>query len=133
MHYELRNLNRWSRSLSEGVIGGVLSGLARGLGVDVTLVRLVWLISILLFGSGIFLYLFLWVLLPREDKIQEYEKAKVLGVCHRIGQSYGHELAVVRILFTASFFFSFGVTFLAYILLYFLLPENHTRRHYRAF
>ncbi len=132
MSHELKPKNKWTRSTNNSIVGGVLSGLSEGLGVDVTLVRLIWVLSVFLFGSGILLYLFLWLLLPREDKVDAYETAKVLGVCQRIGLNYGHEIAVVRVLFAASFFFSFGVTFLAYILLYFLLPENNGHKYYRV-
>lgn len=131
MIYEMRPRNRWMRSSEEGIVAGVLAGLARGLNLDVTVVRLVWLISVLFFGSGLLFYFFLAILLPREDALIEYERPKFLGVCYRISTNYGHELAVVRILFTASFILSFGMTFLAYIALFFLLPENGNRRYYR--
>lgn len=131
MIYEMRPRNRWTRSAHEGIVAGVLSGLARGLNMDVTIVRLVWLISVLFFGSGLLLYVLLALLLPREDAIDDYEKPKFLGVCARIGRNYGHEIALVRILFTASFILSFGVTFLAYVVLFFLLPENGQHRYYR--
>ena len=131
MIYEMKPRNRWMRSSEDRVVAGVLSGLARGLSLDVTVVRLVWLISVLFFGSGLLFYVFLAFLLPRDDKVTEYERPKVLGVCHRIGTQYGHEIALVRMLFTASFILSFGITFLAYFLLYFLLPERSEHRYYR--
>lgn len=131
MIYELKPRNRWMRSHDEGIVAGVLSGLAKSLNIDVTVVRLIWLVSVLFFGSGFLFYLFLAVLLPREDKIAQYEKPKVLGVCHRISMKYGHEVALVRVLFTASFILSFGLTFLAYVLLFFLLPERSQYRYYR--
>lgn len=131
MIYELKPRNRWMRSSEEGIVAGVLSGLARGLELDVTLVRLVWLVSVLFFGSGLLFYVLLAFLLPRDDKVAEYERPKVLGVCHRIGTQYGHEIALVRILFMASFILSFGITFLAYFLLFFLLPEKSNHRYYR--
>lgn len=133
MIYELKPRNRWVRSNGERIVSGVLSGLARTLNLDVTLVRLVWLVSVLFFGSGILFYIFLAFLLPREDKVEEYEKPKVLGVCHRIGTNYGHEIAAVRVLFAASFILSFGITFLAYFLLFFLLPERPNHRYYGTY
>lgn len=131
MIYELRPQNRWMRSTDDRIVAGVLSGLARGLNLDVTVVRLVWLVSVLFFGSGLLFYAFLAFLLPSEDNLVQYERPKVLGVCHRISSNYGHELAIVRILFAASFILSFGMTFLAYAVLFFLLPERSMRRYYR--
>jgi phage shock protein PspC (stress-responsive transcriptional regulator) len=50
------------------VIAGVCAGLAEYLAVDVTLVRLVFVAAaILLKGSGILVYIILWIVLPRKN------------------------------------------------------------------
>ncbi len=131
MIYEIRPRNRWTRSSQDRIVAGVLSGLARGLNLDTTLVRLIWLVSVLFFGSGLLFYAFLAILLPNDHAIADYERPKVLGVCYRIGINYGYEIALVRILFAASFILSFGMTFLAYIAFFFLLPESRNHRYYR--
>jgi phage shock protein C len=46
-------------------IGGVCGGIAEYLGVDSTLVRVVWIIIALLAGSGILAYFIAWLLIPR--------------------------------------------------------------------
>jgi phage shock protein C len=51
------------RSKTEKMLGGVSGGLADYFEVDVTLVRLIWLIS-LLSGVGFLLYFFAWILIP---------------------------------------------------------------------
>jgi len=130
MIYEVKKNNFLTRS-KNGVVAGVLSGLARHLNIDPVLLRLIWLLSVLFFGSGLFLYLFLAFLLPLEGEVEAYERPKVLGVCSRIGQNYGHEVALVRVFFAASFFLSFGVAFIVYCGLYFLLPEKGQYRYYR--
>ncbi len=53
-----------ARNTSNKVIAGVCSGIARRLGVSPTLVRVAFLVSIVLPGPQVFLYLVLWVLLP---------------------------------------------------------------------
>lgn len=50
------------------IIAGVLSGLARWLGWDVTVVRIVFVVCSLLSAAfpGILVYLVMWLLMPRE-------------------------------------------------------------------
>jgi signal transduction histidine kinase len=50
----------FARSADERVIAGVCAGIAQALGVDVTLVRLVFALLALAGGAGIVLYLALW-------------------------------------------------------------------------
>jgi len=46
------------------VIGGVCSGLAEHFNLDVTLVRVVFVVLALMTGAGFLLYLLLWILMP---------------------------------------------------------------------
>jgi phage shock protein C len=55
---------RLHRSRSEKMIAGVCGGLAEYLDMDPTLVRLLWVLVVLLAGSGILAYLILWVVIP---------------------------------------------------------------------
>jgi phage shock protein PspC (stress-responsive transcriptional regulator) len=48
------------------MVAGVCAGLARRFGVSPTAVRLVFLLSMLLPGPQILVYLVLWVLMPSE-------------------------------------------------------------------
>jgi phage shock protein PspC (stress-responsive transcriptional regulator) len=48
------------------LIGGVCAGLARRFGLSPTAVRLAFVISCVLPGPQILIYLALWVLMPRE-------------------------------------------------------------------
>jgi phage shock protein C len=54
-----------TRSESNRVIAGVAGGIAQRLGVNPTLVRLAWVVSVLFGGFGILAYLVLWVVLPK--------------------------------------------------------------------
>src|SRR5919201_1755068 len=53
-------LSRFRRDPDAGVLAGVCAGIARTLGVDPTLVRLVFALLTLAGGAGILLYLALW-------------------------------------------------------------------------
>lgn len=45
-------------------IGGVCAGLAAFLNVDLTIVRIVSLLTLLLWGTGFLVYLVLWIVVP---------------------------------------------------------------------
>ena len=49
------------------MIGGVCAAFARFFGVDATLIRVAWTLSVCLFGTGILAYLICWIVIPRED------------------------------------------------------------------
>ncbi|OEV03644.1 PspC domain-containing protein [Streptomyces oceani] len=50
------------------MIGGVCAGLARRFGTKPTTMRAIFLVSCLLPGPQVLLYLALWILLPEEGK-----------------------------------------------------------------
>ena len=53
-----------ARDSRNKVIGGVCAGVARRLGADPWLVRLLFIVSLALPGPGILVYLVLWAVLP---------------------------------------------------------------------
>jgi len=55
-----------ARDTSNRVIAGVCSGIARRMGWSPTLVRVAFIVSIILPGPQVFLYLLLWILLPAD-------------------------------------------------------------------
>ena len=52
--------NRW--------IAGVCAGLARRFGMSAGMVRLLFLLSLLLPGTQVVIYLALWIIMPNEDR-----------------------------------------------------------------
>ena len=48
-------------------IAGVCSGFARYLGADLTLVRIVWLVTALTAGVGFIAYIVCWIAMPYDD------------------------------------------------------------------
>lgn len=45
-------------------MAGVAGGVAEAFGVDPTLVRALWVVSVVFAGAGFLLYLVLWIVLP---------------------------------------------------------------------
>jgi len=56
-----------TRSTTDSKISGVAGGLAAHLGVDATLVRVAFAVSILFSGAGLVAYLAMLVIVPRDD------------------------------------------------------------------
>ncbi len=62
----VQGINRLRRARSDRWIGGVCGGLAQATGVDSWIWRLI-LVALLLFGgTGLVLYLLLWIFVPEE-------------------------------------------------------------------
>jgi len=55
-----------ARRADERVIAGVCGALARRFGVSATIVRVAFVISIVLPGPQLLLYIALWILIPRD-------------------------------------------------------------------
>lgn len=72
--YESSDINtpkRLFRDADNRVIGGVCSGLANYLNLDVTVVRIIWLILFFIFGTGFLIYIILWAVVPKATTTAE--------------------------------------------------------------
>ena len=74
------------RNSNDKVIGGVCSGLAHSLKIDPVVLRILFVLFVLGWGTGILLYIILWLILPERSMIQNVQKrffrnpdSKVLG------------------------------------------------------
>ena len=59
-----------SRPQHDRMLAGVATGVARYLGVDVTLVRIAFAVLVVVGGAGVPLYLAGWLLIPEEGAAQ---------------------------------------------------------------
>lgn len=64
---------RLQRDTQNKVIGGVCSGLANYFDIDASLVRLLFAIAFLVFSSGFWIYLILWIIMPAGSGVQAAE------------------------------------------------------------
>ena len=53
-----------SRSRYDKIIGGVAGGMAEYLGMDSAIVRFLFILVTLFFGTGVWIYIILWIILP---------------------------------------------------------------------
>lgn len=57
------------RSRSNRVFAGIAGGLGEYFGVDPVVVRLIWLVLIFLWGTGLVAYLIAWIIIPKEPLV----------------------------------------------------------------
>lgn len=127
------------RDSANGMIAGVCAGLAKYFKVDVYILRFIWIILALFFGSGIFIYLAAILIIPKEPHLNneiemvdpgrekklslKNEDKIVAGVCAGIADFYDIDVSIIRFLFIILTFI-YGIGLIIYILfLIFLTGE----------
>ena len=68
---EEKKVKKMFRDPDNKVLGGVASGIAAYFGIDVVIVRLLFFISIFFAGTGVILYLILWIILPEAKTLTD--------------------------------------------------------------
>ncbi len=71
--------NGLQRIRSESWLGGVCAGIGRVTGLDAWVWRLIFTLSVLLAGTGVLLYVLLWVFVPAAPEVQ---RASMLNHSH---------------------------------------------------
>lgn len=104
---------RLHRDENNKVFGGVCSGLANYFGIDVVVVRIIFIILGVSFGFGLITYLVLWVAVPstatavigsvRKKLYRDSDDKIIAGVCSGIGNYFGINAWVPRVLFLIPF------------------------------
>lgn len=139
-----KKVKRLYRDKNNKVLGGVASGIAAYFGIDTTWVRLLLLICLFVYGSGILIYLVLWIAMPEADfneeefkqqQIENQLKEKKLfrdtqdkvigGVSGGLAAYFGIDPVWIRVLFACSIFF-WGTGILLYMVLWIIIPEAKT-------
>ena len=58
-------MKRFYRSASDRIIGGVCGGIGRYLNIEPLIVRIVFAVLFFGYGTGLLLYLLIWILAPK--------------------------------------------------------------------
>ena len=56
------------RNTQDKIIAGVCSGVGEYLDLDPVMVRVIWLVAVLGFGTGILAYIFAWMFIPKNPE-----------------------------------------------------------------
>lgn len=65
--------NPLKRNMSKKILGGVCSGIARKLGIDPVLIRILFLLLALFRGLFIPVYILLWIVIPADELNSKYK------------------------------------------------------------
>ena len=68
---EDKSIKKFYRDPDRKVVGGVAAGVASYFGVDIGVVRFVWVLSVFLFGTGFLIYIVLWIISPSANTLTE--------------------------------------------------------------
>jgi phage shock protein PspC (stress-responsive transcriptional regulator) len=128
---------RLTRLPAEGRIAGVCAGIAEYLGVDVTLIRILWLTLSIIPGSiigGVVAYAVAWLVMPEGAAAHVAERRlmrsttdrKIAGVCGGLAEYFGVEATPIRVLWVVVSLippvFCAGVV--AYVAAWLILPKS---------
>lgn len=146
---------RLYRNEQDKIIGGVASGLANYFKIDPAIIRVIFVALFFGGGSGLLVYIILWIILPSRSLVTNVRKRlyrdpdeKVIGgVAGGLAKYFDISPAIPRVIFAAPFIlaiitsiwdsmFSFfpsvisgfggGTFIMAYIILWIVLPEART-------
>ncbi|MDU1891616.1 MAG: PspC domain-containing protein [Dysgonomonas sp.] len=67
----LKGEKRFFKDVDNKMIAGVCSGVAAYLGIDVTIVRIVWVILFCVYGTGFLAYLIVWIVAPKAETVAQ--------------------------------------------------------------
>jgi phage shock protein PspC (stress-responsive transcriptional regulator) len=68
---ERKKIKKFFRNPNDRVLGGVASGIAAYFAVDAVIIRILFLVSLFLGGTGFFVYLILWIITPEAKTVTE--------------------------------------------------------------
>ena len=73
---EDKKIKKFYRDKDNKVLGGVCSGLAAYFGVDITVIRLLFVAGVFLFGTGFLAYIILWIVAPKAKTLTQKMEMK---------------------------------------------------------
>ncbi len=137
-----QRVNKLRRNPYDTKLGGIASGIAAFFNIDPVIVRLLFVASVILYGSGILFYLVLWIVIPQaigDDaemmRIQKQNRTRRLfrdidsrvisGVSSGLSNYFSLDVVWIRLAFVVSFFV-FGSGFWLYIVLWAITPKAIT-------
>ena len=61
-------MKRLYRSGKDKILGGVCGGIGEYVKIDPVIIRLLWVLFALAYGTGILFYIIAWIIIPRNPK-----------------------------------------------------------------
>ena len=120
------------KSYTDKKLTGVCGGIAQVLGVDSTIVRVIWALCTMFFHIGVLIYIILAFLLPYSDSevvintkkmYKSVNDRKIYGVCGGIAEYLDIDSSIVRMSFVVLVLL-FGTGIVAYLVLAWVMPTR---------
>jgi phage shock protein PspC (stress-responsive transcriptional regulator) len=117
------------------MISGVCGGLSESLGIDVMIIRAVFVVSLFLGGTGLLAYLVLMVVLPKDNNeeyiviedtespkrlYRSWENRMIAGVCGGIAAYLKLDASLMRLVFVGLLIAGVGIP--VYFVLWLIIP-----------
>jgi phage shock protein PspC (stress-responsive transcriptional regulator) len=106
------------------VIDGVCQGIAKALGINTNLIRILWLLLLFFWGMGLIFYIILSISLPSEDRLNCYFRPQISGVCLNLSRRFGLDLSLIRTSALILLLCSGGVAAVIYLGLHYFPIES---------
>ena len=134
------NPRRLTRRPSDAKLGGVCAGIAEYTGVDITLVRVAWIVLSIWPGAvvlGVVAYVALWILMPTADSsttevapsrrlLRSRSDRRIAGVCGGLADYFDLDSTIVRVVWVILTIVPCAIIFgvLAYIVAWLVIPSE---------
>jgi phage shock protein PspC (stress-responsive transcriptional regulator) len=134
-------VRRLHRPLGNRALGGVCSGFANYLDIDVSLLRFLWLLVVVFTGifPGVILYLVAWMVIPSEPApggvtapvapgrrlYRSRTDRQFGGVCGGLAEYLGTDPTVIRVIWAVLSIVPGGIIggIVAYLIAWFVIPQ----------
>jgi phage shock protein PspC (stress-responsive transcriptional regulator) len=131
-------IRRLTRSRTDRNIAGVCGGLAEYFGVDVVLVRAIWVVLSIVPGAivgGVIAYLAAWVVMPEATEpapvpiekrlTRSVTDKKIAGICGGLAEYFGVDATPIRLLFVilSVLFCAIIGGVIAYLVAWLIIPR----------
>ena len=131
---------RLTRRSAEGKLGGVCAGVAAYFDVDVTFVRVAWIVLSIWPGAivlGVVAYLAMWVVMPadavdatpvataRKPLLRSRTDRRIGGVCGGLAEYFGADPTIVRVVWVVLTIIPCAIVFgvIAYLVAWLVIPS----------
>lgn len=68
------------KSRTDQKVCGICGGISKSIGIDSSWIRLIWLCSIIFWGTGLFVYIILAIALSYEPELEKYNEEQPIDV-----------------------------------------------------
>lgn len=84
------------RSTNDRMVAGVAGGMAGYLGIDATLIRVLWVVAAVMGGFGLLAYVILWIALPEGESAASAPAERIAEERYARGEITFEELERIR-------------------------------------